>query len=446
MGLYKQLQARQSEGRPLRIGVIGAGKFGTMFLAQAVRLPGVHVVGVADLNPGQAMSNLDLAGWTPEQYGAPSLDAAAASGGATHVGDDARAVLGHPGVEIVVECTGDPVVAVDHLLAAFEAGKHVISATVEADAVCGAALAARARAAGVVYSMAYGDQPAMVCELVDWARTCGFEVAAAGRGHKWKPAYRFSTPETVWAHWGLSEEQAKRGRLNPKMFNSFLDGTKPAIESAAIANACGLDAPSGGLAYPSGPVDQLPSLMRPVSDGGVLEAAGQVEVLNSLEPDGREIGYDIRMGVWVVVRATTEYQRRCFEEYKVTADDTGRYIAAYKRWHLIGLELGMSVASVGLRGESTGTAEAFRADVVAVAKRHLTVGETLDGEGGFTVAGQLRPARDSVGMGALPLGLTGGARVLRPVAADQVLTWDDVELPAETAALRLRREVEAMLA
>ena len=434
MSLHRQLQARQAEARPIRLGVIGAGKFGTMFLSQAHRLPGVQVVGVADLDPGRAKANMMLAGWPEDRLGP----------GGCRLTDDAMGLIADPGVEIVVECTGDPVVAVGHLLAAFDAGKHVVSATVEADALCGAALATRARAAGVLYSMAYGDQPAMVCELVDWARTCGFEVVAAGRGHKWHPDYRFSTPETVWAHWGLTPEQAARGRLNPKMFNSFLDGTKPAIESAAIANACGLTAPAAGLSYPAGSIDDLPVLMRPRAEGGVLERPGMVEVLNSLDAEGCPIGYDIRMGIWVVLRAGDDYQRNCFEEYRVRTDPSGRFFAAYKRWHLIGLELGLSVASVGLRGETTGTAEAFRADVVAVAKRDLAPGEVLDGEGGFTVAGQLRPARASVDAGALPLGLTGGARVLRPVAADTVLTWADVAVDESHPAVRLRRETEAM--
>ena len=442
MGLYRQLQARADQ--PIRLGVIGAGKFGTMYLAQAIRLPGIHVVGVADLSVERAKSNLALAEWPAERHAAATLDSALQSG-ATCVLEDAMALIAHPGIEIVVECTGDPVVAARHLVAAFDAGKHVISATVEADAVCGAALAARARAAGVVYSMAYGDQPAMTHELVDWARTCGFEVVAAGRGHKWKPEYRFSTPDTVWDHWGLTPEQAERGRLNPKMFNSFLDGTKPAIESAAIANSCGLDAPEAGLGYPSGSIDDLPSQMRPREDGGLLERAGLVEVQNCLDESGEHIPYDIRMGVWVTARAVTEYQKNCFEEYKVNTDDTGRYICGYKRWHMIGLELGVSVASVGLRGESTGTAEEFRADVVAVTKRDLKPGEVLDGEGGYTVAGQLRPSRLSVGMGALPLGLTGGAKVVRPVAADTVLTWADVEIDETQVAVRLRREVEAMV-
>lgn len=444
MSLYRQLQQLKSAGTPIRIGVIGVGKFGTMFLAQAIRLPGIHVVGVANLSVDDARSNLELAGWTSEQFSATSLDQAMTQG-STFVVDDAGLLINTECIDIVIECTGDPVVAVDHIVSAFDAGKHVINATVEADAVCGAELARRATQNGVIYSMAYGDQPAMVCELVDWARTCGFEVASAGRGHKWNPDFRFSTPDTVWNHWGLTAEQAERGRLNPKMFNSFLDGTKPAIESAAIANACGLDAADQGLIYPRGSIDDLPNLMRPQSDGGALSKPGLVEVLNSLNPDGSEIDYNIRMGVWVNVKANTDYQRRCFEEYKVTTDESGQYFCAYKRWHLIGLELGMSVANVGLRKEPTGVADSFRADVVAVAKRDLKAGEMLDGEGGYTVAGQLRPSATSVPMGALPLGLTGNIKLKSDVSADQVLTYDDVELDETLTAVRLRRKVEALI-
>ena len=151
------------------------------------------------------------------------------------------------------------------------------------------------------------------------------------------------------------------------------------------------------------------------------------------------------MGVWVCLRAVNAYQKNCFEEYKVTTDPSGRYFAAYKRWHLIGLELGMSVANVGLRGEATGTAQEFRADVVAVSKRDLAVGEVLDGEGGYTVAGQLRPARVSVAAKALPLGLTGGAKMVRAVKADTVLTYADVALDETLTAVKLRRDLEATL-
>ncbi|MEM7464099.1 MAG: SAF domain-containing protein [Pseudomonadota bacterium] len=445
MSLYRQLEQREKDQNPIRAGVIGAGKFGTMFLAQALRLPGIHVMGIADLDVEQARSNLKLADWPEEQYSAVSLEAAHQSG-ATFICDDASTLINSPLIDIIVECTGNPIVAVTHLTRAFAAGKHAVSATVEADALCGAALAKAARDAGVIYSMAFGDQPALTCELVDWARTCGFEVTAAGRGHKWRPEYRFSTPDTVWDHWGLTVEQAERGRLNPKMFNSFLDGTKPAIESSAIANACGLSVPSNGLIYPSGSIDDIPNLMRPKAAGGVLEHTGMVEVINCLDETGEPINYDIRMGVFVCVHAVTEYQKHCLEEYKVKTDDSGRYMCAYKRWHLIGLELGMSVASVALRGEATGVADGFLGDVVSVAKRDLAAGEILDGEGGYSVAGQLRPSSISVPMGALPLGLSGGIKLTRPVKADQILTYDDVELDDGLDAVQMRHIAENILA
>jgi len=442
MGLFEQLQERQEQGNPVRVGVIGAGKFGTMFLAQALRIPGIHVVGVADLRVDVAKSNMVYAGWPAEQMEAPSLDDAHKSG-ATHIGQDAMPMIAHHGIDIIIECTGNPVIAVDHALAAFGAGKHVISATVEADAVCGAALVAHAKAAGVIYSQAYGDQPAMTVELVDWARTCGFEVAAAGRGHKWKPEYRFSTPETIWDYWGITAEKAERGRLNPKMFNSFLDGTKPAIESAAISNATGLNAPTHGLTYPSGAIDDIATLMRPRSEGGVLEEAGMVEVISSFAEDGSMIPNDIRQGVWVVVKATSDYVKNCFEEYMVSTDDSGLYYCNFKRFHLIGLELGLSVGSVGIRNEATGASQEFRSDVVAVSKKDLKAGEVLDGEGGYCVAGQLRPTRVSVPMRALPLGLTGDIKLVRDVPVDTILTYDDVEIDESLNAVKLRRACEA---
>ena len=444
MNLFAKLTQRAELGKPIRIGMIGAGKFGSMFLAQLLRLPGIHLVGVVDLDPATAKSNLDYVGWSAERYAATTLDDAARSG-LTHVGDDAQALIGHPLVEIVIECTGNPMAAVEHCLSAFRAGKHVINVTVEADAFCGPGLSAAAAKAGVIYSMAYGDQPALTCDLVDWAKTCGFTVVAAGRGHKWLPEYRRSTPETIWDHWGLTREQAERGRLNPKMFNAFLDGSKPAIECAAIANATGLAVPKNGLAFPPGSAEDIPRLMRPKAIGGCLDHEGMVEVASCLTTDGKQIPYDIRKGVWVCFRGDTDYIRNCFEEYKVITDDTGRYMALYKKWHLIGLELGVSVASVGLRGEATGVATCFNGDVAAIAKRDLQAGEMLDGEGGYTVSGGLRPAADSVACGYLPLGLAHRVKLIRPVKDGQPVTYADVEMDQTSAAFRLRKEMEATL-
>jgi predicted homoserine dehydrogenase-like protein len=421
---------REAQGKPLRLGLIGAGKFAAMYLAQVPKTPGVRLTGIADLAPANARANLERVGWP------------AGLVAQTPISEDWRKLVSSPQVDIVIEATGNPVAAVEHVLEAFRHGKHVVMVTVEADAFCGPILARKAAEAGVVYSLAYGDQPALICDLVDWARAAGFPVVAAGRGHKWLPHFAQSTPETVWGYYGLTPEQAKLGGLNPKMFNSFLDGSKPAIETSAVCNATGLTPAPQGLAYPAGSIDQIPNLMRPQAEGGVLHHKGQVEVVSSLRPDGTPIDYDIRFGVFVAFEGESEYIRRCFAEYGVKTDASGRYACLYKRWHLIGLEVGISVASVGLRGEPTGCATGFRADAIATAKRALKAGEVLDGEGGYTVVGRLMPAADSLAQGCLPLGLAHGCRLLMPVAAGQPVTWGDVAIDGGSAAVRLRREME----
>jgi predicted homoserine dehydrogenase-like protein len=439
VNLYAKL--KQREQNPLRIGVIGAGKFGAMYIAQVPGTPGVHLVGIADLSPDNARENLKRVGWKTEAYSAASLDKALKSG-QTHLSDNWQALVAHPGIDIVIESTGNPLAAVEHALTAFRNGKHVVMVTVEADAFCGPLLAKKAAEAGVVYSLAYGDQPAIICDLVDWARAAGFPVVAAGRGHKWLPHFAQSTPETVWGHYGLTPEQAELGGLNPKMFNSFLDGSKPSLETTAVCNATGLTPAPEGLLYPPGSVDEIPSLMRPRQEGGALHHKGQVEVISSLRRDGAEIPYDIRFGVFVVFEGESEYIRRCFMEYGVKTDPSGRYACMYKRWHLIGLEVGISVASVGLRGEPTGCPTGWRADAVALAKKTLLPGEILDGEGGYTVVGRLMPAADSLAQGCLPLGLAHGWKLLRPVAAGQPVRWSDVAIDANSSAVRARREME----
>ncbi|HWA39629.1 MAG TPA: SAF domain-containing protein [Burkholderiales bacterium] len=428
MNLYAKLLERKD--RPLRIGLIGAGKFAAMYLAQVPRTPGIRLVGIADLAPDNARANLARVGWSQEAIQR------------TPISEDWRKLVSSPEVDIVIEATGNPPAAVEHALEAFRNGKHVVMVTVEADAFCGPILAQKAKEAGVVYSLAYGDQPALICDLVDWARAAGFPVVAAGRGHKWLPHFAQSTPETVWGYYGLTPEQAKVGGLNPKMFNSFLDGSKPAIETSAVCNATGLTPAPEGLLYPPGAIDEIPSLMRPRAEGGVLHHKGQVEVISSLKKDGTPIDYDIRFGVFVVFEGETEYIQRCFSEYGVKTDPSGRYACLYKRWHLIGLEVGISVASVGLRGESTGCPTGWRADAVAVAKKDLAPGELLDGEGGYTVAGRLMPAADSLAKGCLPLGLAHGWKLLKPVKAGEPVRWSDVAFDANQAAVKLRREME----
>ncbi|MGD9942965.1 MAG: NAD(P)H-dependent oxidoreductase [Burkholderiaceae bacterium] len=443
MNLHRMLRQRAAEGRPLRIGLIGAGKFGSMYLSQVRRTPGMHLAAVADLSPPRAREALERVGWPPAALTASSV-AEAVRHGSTHLLDDALAMIASPEIEIVIDATGHPSAGIRHVLACCEHGKHIVMVNVEADALAGPLLARRAREAGIVYSLAYGDQPALICEMVDWARTAGFEVVAAGKGTKYLPEYHASTPDTVWPHYGITAEDARIGGMNAQMFNSFLDGTKSAIEMAAVANATGLRPAAHGLEFPPCGVDDLARVLRPQADGGRLQHRGQVEVVSSVERDGRPVFRDLRWGVYVSFAGDSDYVRRCFREYGLVTDPGGNYTAMYKPYHLIGLELGISVASVGLRREPTGAPEHFHGDVVATAKRDLRAGEMLDGEGGFTVYGRLMPAQDSLAVGGLPLGLAHHLRLARPVAAGQPVRWSNVDFDPEDQAVAFRREMERL--
>ena len=440
MNLFRQLSRRADAGNPIRVGVIGSGKFGTMFLAQARLTPGLQVLGVADLQPARARASMQGAGWPEEQLAEPDLGAALASG-RTHVTDDAMALIGASGLDVLVEATGDPRAGVRHALAAIEHGRHLVMVNVETDVLVGPLLAAQAAKAGLVYSLAYGDQPALICELVDWARAAGFEVVCAGKGTRYLPHFHQSTPATVWDNFGITAAEAAAAGMNPKMFNSFVDGTKSAIEMCAVANATGLEAQERGLSFfPCGTHD-LATVLRPASIGGQLERAGTVEVISDRERDGRQVHNDLRQGVYVTFRAPTDYAAACFAQYGVTRDPSGAIAALWRPFHLIGLELGISIASAALRGEPTGCPQAFRADVVATAKRDLAAGELLDGEGGETVWGGLMPARASLAADGLPIALAHEVRLVRPVAVGERVRMADVDLDETEPAVALRRSM-----
>jgi predicted homoserine dehydrogenase-like protein len=442
MNLHRLLLQRAASGRPVRAVLVGAGKFGSMYLSQAPRTPGLQILAVCDLDPARARAALARVGWPADRYAAASLDEAARGTGTTYVGDDAAAAISHPATEVVIDATGNPAAGITHALLCCHEGKHIVMVNVEADALAGPLLARRAAQAGIVYSLAYGDQPALICEQVDWARAAGFRVVAAGKGTKYLPSYHASTPRTVWGHYGFSDEMVAQGDFNAQMFNSFLDGTKSGIEMAAVANATGLSPAPEGLAFPPCGVDDLPRILRPRSAGGTLHHDGQVEVVSSVERDGRPVFRDLRWGVYVTFAADHEYVRRCFREYGIVTDPSGEYAAMYKPSHLIGLELGISVASAALRREATGCADGWRGDCVATAKRALRAGEMLDGEGGYTVWGKLMAASDSAARRALPIGLAHKVKLRRDIAEGQAVSWDDVEYDANSDAVKVRREME----
>ena len=292
-------------------------------------------------------------------------------------------------------------------------------------------LARKAKAAGVVYSLAWGDQPALICEHVDWARACGFKVIAAGKGTRYEPHYHQSNPDNVWDILDKYLNISDRKSINPKMFNSFVDGTKSGIEMTAVCNATGLVPQTEGLSFPPATRFELADVCKPKSAGGTLEKEGVTEVTSSVYRDGRDVPHHLALGTYVVIEGETEYARRCFKEYAMLPDRSGRYAALYRPIHMIGLELGISVASAALRHEPTGAPTGFRSDVAATAKRNLKKGEVLDGEGGFCVWGKQTPADAVARAGLFPA---------RPCAERQAQARHCRGRAAEMVGRRVRSE------
>ncbi|MGI9522602.1 MAG: NAD(P)H-dependent oxidoreductase [Hyphomicrobiaceae bacterium] len=442
MSLSRMLAQRAADSNPIRIGQVGAGKFGTMFLSQLRLTKGMQLVGLADLQLERTRERLMGVEWPATQLDAMSVDAALKTG-KTFVTESAQVLVEHPEIDVIVEATGNPTLGIELCLAAIEHGKHIVMVNVEADALAGPLLAKRAAQKGVVYSLAWGDQPALICEHVDWARTCGFEVVAAGKGTRYMPTYHASTPDTVWEILDTYLKIQDRSHINPKMFNSFVDGTKSGIEMTAVCNSTGLVPQSNGLGFPPASRFEHAEICKPKADGGVLEKAGVTEVTSSVYRDGTDVPHNLAMGTYVVITSDSNYARSCITEYNCLPDSTGKYGALYRPTHMIGLELGYSIASVVLRNEPTGAPICFNSVVVATAKRALKAGEMLDGEGGACVWGKQTPAVVSLEAGYLPLGLSHDVKLKRDVEVGEQLKWDDVELDQSNRAVQIRREMES---
>ncbi|KAH8649071.1 SAF domain-containing protein [Xylariales sp. PMI_506] len=444
--LSTKLLEFEQAGKPIQVGIIGAGKFGSMFIAQSHLTKGMRLAAIADLSSDRAFASLKRTNFPEDKYHT-TVNSSISEGikaGKTVVTTDSAAMIATPEIDVILEVTGNPAAGIRHALLCCEHKKHIVMINVEADVLAGPLLARKAKEAGIIYSMAYGDQPALIAEMVDWARTAGFNVVCAGKGTKHLPEYHYSNPDTVWNYYGFTEEQLATGDFNPQMFNSFLDGTKSALEMAAVANGCDLTPPSDGLKFPPCGVWDLPDVLKPAADGGQLDRNGTVEVVSCMEKDGRWVFNHLRWGVYVIIEAGSQYQMDCFKQYGLKTDSTGRYAAQYKPYHLIGLELGVSIASIMCRGEPTGQTKTWAGDVVATAKRDLRAGEQLDGEGGFMVYGKLMTAADSMAISGLPIGLAHGIVLKRDVKKDQGLSWDDVEYSDKSQAVAVRKEMEAI--
>jgi predicted homoserine dehydrogenase-like protein len=413
MYLHTKLENRKE---PIRIAFIGCGKFVSMFLAQYNHLDKIQIDSIVDLNIEQAKKNCSNSG----------LDETTIS--EINFSKSLEEILDR-NIEIFIEATGNPIVGTVHAVKIIKNKKHVILVNVEADITCGKYLSDIAKENGVICSMAYGDQPSLIIEQIEWARLNGFSVVCAGKGTKYHPTFEYSTPDTVWGHYGLTKERAeKESGMNPKMFNSFLCGDKSAIEMCAVSNAADLKCPSNGLTFPPIGVYDIAKKLIPKQEGGLIEFDGQVEVISSIDLDKNDIPNDLRWGVYIVIKAKNEYVKNCFKDYGMVTDSSGNYSAIWRPYHYIGLELAQSIYSIALDNRATGFTKNYNADVASYAKKDLKIGDKLDGEGGFCARGKLITSQKSKDEKILPLGLTDNAILKKNINKDQVIRLDDVEL------------------
>ncbi|WP_067473782.1 NAD(P)H-dependent oxidoreductase [Nocardia amamiensis] len=425
MSYTARLLARQNEfGRPIRVGLVGAGQMGLGFIAQVGRIPGMHIAAVADVLPGKAEGALRQAGVDPGTGSdVASLSQAIVSGASVAVED--AGLLNSLPVDIIVDASGVPEVGAQVAFNGLLAGKDIALLNVECDVTIGYVLTTIAKQTGRIYTVCRGDEPAEAKRLVDFARDLSFQVVCAGKG-KNNPLDPHATPES------LAEEAASK-RMNPKMLCSFVDGSKAMIEMASLANTTGLEVSRRGMYGPASTVETLADTFRPTTEGGILDRPGVVDYCTG----------PVAPGVFAIVKTDDPIVA---EEMTYLKMGDGPYFTLYRPYHLASVEAPLTIAEAVLDGVPSLAPEYWNAEVVAAAKRDLKVGDTIDGIGGCTVYGVIESAAATEAENLVPLGLLQGAKLIRDVAADAVITADDVELRPGTTIAALRQLQDKLLA
>ena len=446
--LRERLEARAAAGRPVTVALAGAGRFGTSVAAQISQIEGLRLVAVADPNAHNGAAALRAAGWVDGQWErceSTTEARTAVAAGAAVLAPDAGALESAP-IEVFVDATGIPEIAARNAWAALREGRHVVMVTVEADVSCGWILAREARRQGVVYTLAAGDQPVAIMELYDWAKALGLQVIAAGRGTRRYPADRHGDPERALSRLGYDADAADRLRLNAQMYNSFRDGTKAQIEMCAVSNMTGLPPDRRGMHEPSVGLNELSDLFAPAEVGGLLDGEGVVDLANAVGPDGTsELSEHIADGVWAVATSENEHIREDMRIHGTRVSSDGQRMALFREYHLCGVETPLSIAQAALLGASSGLPrETPTSEVLAFAKRDLHPGDRLDGSGGRLVYGLIDRAEALQAEVLLPIGLAYGARVLKPVAADEPIPAGAVEVAEGSFVSKLRGSVGSL--
>ena len=428
-GLAEALARREDEGRPVRVAVIGAGEMGTDLVTAVARMKGMEIAVLVDRRLASWKPALAIAGLPEDAGGVCETDAAVArtiEAGRMAVVADATLALDCPQVDCVIDATGVPAAGADYGMRTLEAGKHLVMMNVEADVTVGALLQHEARARGLVYTVGAGDEPSSTIELYDFVTALGYPVVAAGKGKN--NAFRIDAVPADY------EEEAARRNMNPRMLVEFVDGSKTMVEMACIANATGLTPDVPGMHGPDCALDDLDTVMVPQVDGGILSGPGKVDFT---------VGKGVAPGIFVVADMR---HPRINERMSDLHLGEGPYFTFYRPYHLTSLEVPLSAARAVIYGTSDMMPlDRPVAEVCAVAKRELKVGDELDFIGETTYRSWTMRADEARSIGAHPVGLLHRGRVTKDVAVGEVLTRDNAEVEQDSILAKLRRRQDEWL-
>ena len=429
-GLAKDLAARAETGKPVRIGLVGAGEMGTDIVSRVAHMRGIEIGAISELNPQAAGRSVTIAYGDPDRAVATdtteSLNAAIESGRIATT-QKVETLLESGLIDVVIDATGIPSVGAEIGLAAMERGKHLVMMNVEADVTIGAYLRSEAERLGVIYSLGAGDEPSSCMELIEFVSAMGHRIISAGKG-KNNPLNFDATPDTY-------TEEAVRRHMNPRMLVEFVDGSKTMVEMAAIANATGLIPDRPGMHGPACSRDELNKVLIPASAGGILSSGeGRVDYT---------IGKGVAPGVFVVAEMDHPRIRERMEDLKM---GDGPYFTFFRPYHLTSLEVPLTCARVVLYGKADMVPMPRPvAEVCAVAKKDMAVGETLDQIGEFCYRAWIMTAPEARSAGAIPCGLLTGAKVTAPIKKGDLITRANASVPATSKIAILRARQDAML-
>ncbi|MCY0094254.1 NAD(P)H-dependent oxidoreductase [Hoeflea ulvae] len=427
-GLARDLAARASNGRPVRIGLIGSGEMGTDIVTRASMMDGVEVAAISEINPAAAHKAVEIArrseGHSRDANTTDTLNAAIESG-KTAISDNAEAILQSGLIDVVIDATGIPAVGAEIGLRAMEHGKHLVMMNVEADVTIGSYLRREAERLGVVYSLGAGDEPSSCMELIEFVSAMGHKIICAGKG-KNNPLNIDATPDAY-------EAEAIQRHMNPRLLVEFVDGSKTMVEMSAIANATGLIPDCDGMHGPAAGPKELAKTLIPESDGGLLKGIGRVDY---------SIGKGVSPGVFVIIEAEHPRIRERLTDLKM---GDGPYFEFIRPYHLTSLEVPLTCARAVLYGKADMVPlDRPVAEVAAVAKRDLKPGETLDQIGEYTYRAWAMEVSRARAAQAHPAGLLTGATVTAPIRKGELITAQNATLP-NARIVELRRRQDEML-